>query len=229
MNKKNFDELLERYKENPFEIYRFETGRCGIVYLEGDVEVQSRKISFKTCNGNVVNGSRGTYRDIPGTILYSQMREGNIVPIFSEVNGEVMDLQTDLNNKWVEAGTSVLSVKHQLTKEEVIDKILQEVLFIYSAPEPAKYRFTPELAQKIEKEGLKKVLLRNGEEFLVKSKMKKEETMKYDGEGGIIYAQYFSPNIAVRENNLRLFGICPPDRVKEIDRTILKVSLEWEI
>lgn len=230
MPETDLEKLMQRYKDNPFEIYPFLTGRCGVVYLRGEINFQSpsEKESFETHDGLEVQGPKGHFQDIPGTVLYSQLREGNLIPIHSPVNGEVVNLHQELHNAWVEAGTPVLSVKHQLTKEEVIDKILEKVLTIYYAPEPAKYRFTPELIQRIEREGPKQVVLRRGEEFLIKSKMKKEETLTYEGEEGIIYARYFDPGKGVKEDDLKLVGICFPEKVREIDRIILQISLGWD-
>jgi len=231
MNETNLEKLMQHYKDNPYEIHKLSTSRCGIVSFEGEAALafSAGKTKFKTYNRLIVDGPKGDYHDIPGTLLYSQMREGNLVAVCSQINGEIIDMQSELHDSWVESGTYLMSVKHTLTKEELIEKILENVLTIYNAPEPAKYSFTTEFVQRIEKEGLKRVLIRKGEEFLIKSKMKKEETIVYDGEEGIIYSVYFRPNKSVQETDLRLLGICSPDKVKDIDRIILKISLEWDI
>ena len=50
---------------------------------------------------------------------------------------------------FVEAGTPLMVIRHMLTRSEVEHQILKKALYLFRAPERAKYYFTPEVDKKI--------------------------------------------------------------------------------
>ena len=50
-------------------------------------------------------------------------------------------INTEFDGQFVEAGEKLMTIKHPLKKKEIIENILKEVLFLFPAPETAKYFF----------------------------------------------------------------------------------------
>jgi len=92
-----------------------------------------------------------------------------------------------------------MSIKHTLSKEEVVNKALERFLYIFKAPETARYHFTQELNKKIEQKGLQGVVINPGDEILIMSRMKREIPLTYEEEPGIIYAVYFKSNVTIMQ------------------------------
>lgn len=209
----DLDQLLIQYRQNPYEIFRIETPHTG-------------RVRFMTTNETEVEGPKGNWLHIPGTLLYVLERERNRIPVHAHINGLISDLQVDLNGTFVEANTYLVSIRHPMTKEEVINKILKQVLVTFNAPERAKYFFPPEIAYKLEKKKHGTVLVRPGDEILIMSLMKRDTPLVYHGEPGIIHTVYFKPNVSVDQGE-PLLGICPPGKLNYIRKLIQKIQNEW--
>ncbi|HEC99933.1 MAG TPA: hypothetical protein ENN18_06090 [Proteobacteria bacterium] len=213
MSEIDLDQLLIHYREDPYEDFLVETPNTGWVRFMAD-------------DGMKVAGPKGTWQHIPGTLLYVLERERNRIPIHAHINGTISDLQVNLNGKFVEANTYLMSIRHPMTKDEVINKILKQVLITFNAPERAKYFFPPEITYKLEKKKHGTVLVRPGEEILIMSLMKRDTPLIYNGEPGIIHTVYFQPNVTVNQGE-PLLGICPPGKLNYIRKIVQKIQNEW--
>lgn len=213
MSEIDLDQLLHQYRENPYEVFRIESPHTGWV-------------SFMTTDETKVEGPKGTWLHMPGTLLYMLERERNRIPVYAHINGLITELQVSLNRMFVEANTYLMSIRHPMTKDEVIDKILKEVLVTFNAPERAKYFFPPEIASKLEKKKQGAVLVRPGDEILIMSLMKRDTPLVYQGEPGIIHTVYFQPNVSVNQGE-PLLGICPPGKLNYIRKIVQKIQNEW--
>lgn len=209
----DLNELLAQYREEPYETFHIETSHTGYV-------------RFNISNKMQVTGPRGTWLHIPGTLLYTLERERNRIPVYAKINGEVGNLHSEINGTFVEANTYLMSIRHPMSKEEVIKNILKQVLITFNAPERAKYFFPPEIAGKLEKKERGTVLVRPGEEILTMSLMKRDTPLLYDGEPGIIHTIYFQPNISVNQGE-PLLGICSPSKLNYVKKIIQKIHGEW--
>jgi hypothetical protein len=208
------EKIIAEFKRNPFQNYPVFTPHTGVV-------------SLKVKKGDKVKGTSGKWLEKKGTLLYTLTRQGNVKPFYAPIEGEITALKEELEGQFVEANTYLLTIRHRLTKEETINKILERFLNIYRAPETAKYYLAPELSKKIEQKGLQQVLIQPGDEFLIMSRMKRDITLVYDGQPGIIYALYFKPNTTVAQDE-PLLGICPPEQVEFISNLVKKIQLEWD-
>ena len=59
-------------------------------------------------------------------------REKNRKPILAPEKGAVEVVHTQHEGQFVEAGEPLLTIKHYLTRKEVIELILQEALYLFS-------------------------------------------------------------------------------------------------
>jgi hypothetical protein len=184
------------------------------------------QVRFGVREGDSVVGPRGVWGERPGTQLYTLLRQGNPKRICAPTNGIVADLQAGLEGSFVSAGTLLMTIKHPMTRQEIVQQVLQEVLYIFRAPDKARYFFVPELAAKMEKDK-GKVLVRQGEEILIMSRMKRDTPVMYDGQSGIVYAAYLRPNVSVQTGE-PLLGVCPPERLDYVCQLIQRINLEWE-
>jgi hypothetical protein len=209
----DLEEIIERYQAEPYESFPMAAPHTG-------------QVSFIVSEGDRVEAPSGSWRERPGSLLYSLLRQANRKKIFAPTNGTVSDLQAALQGSFVAAGTYLMTIKHPMTRQEVIQRVLQEVLYIFRAPEKARYLFVPELAAKMEKKK-NKILVRQGEEILIMSRMKRDTPVIYDGQSGIIYTSYLRPNVSV-EAGEPLLGICPPGRLDYVCRLVQRINLEWE-
>lgn len=173
-----------------------------------------------------VEGPGGTWLHRPGTLLYNLERERNRIPVHAHVSGTIKDIQSHLNGTFVEANTYLMSICHPMSKDEIIDKILKQVLVTFKAPERAKYFFPPEIAGNLEKKGFGSILVNPGEEIVVMSLMKRDTPLVYTGESGIIYSIYFQPNVTVDQGE-PLLGICPPSKLDYVSDIIQRIRNEW--
>jgi len=204
----DIDKIIAEYKQTPFEIYDIFTPHTGMV-------------SLMVKKGEKVNSGK------KGTLIYTILRQGNLKNIYAPIDGEVVEILEKVDRKFVEAKTKIMSIKHTLSKEEVVNKVLERFLYIFKAPETARYHFTQELNKKIEQKGLQGIIINPGEEILIMSRMKRDIPLIYEGEPGIIYAVYFKSNVTIMQG-MPLLGICPPGQVEFISKLVRKIQLEWE-
>lgn len=207
--------LLEEIKASPFEEVEICAPHTGVVEFD------------KLDLGVKVMGPTGTWREKPGTRLAVIERERNSKSIHAQLKGEIVNLRTELDGTFVEAGTPLVTLRHFLSKEEVLEIILKRTLHPIEAPERAKYYFVPEVDKKVIASGCKSVTVREGMELFIMSRMKRETTVKYSGPEGLIYAVYFQLNENV-DPGQPLIGVCPPDLLHVIDDVVLHVQTEWK-
>lgn len=207
--------LLEEIKDSPYEEIVIKAPHCGVVSF-GDLNV-----------GKKVRGVSGTWKEVPGTLLATIERERNNRTINAPQKGEVIAIETELEGAFVEAGTPLLTVRHFLSREEVLRIILKRALHLFVAPERAKYYFTPEVDKKVKASGASSVTVHNGMELFIMSRMKREVTLSYEGPTGVIYAVYFKPNENM-DLAQPLIGVCPPEQLSLIEEVVMRVQTEWE-
>ena len=87
----NFDEIINKYRSDPFEYLDVVTPHTGLV-------------NFKVNEGEEVDGPSGRWHHHPGTLLYMLNREKNPKPMYSLTKGVVTSLREELEGHFVEAG-----------------------------------------------------------------------------------------------------------------------------
>jgi hypothetical protein len=147
--------------------------------------------------------------------------------ITSRTNGTVSYLNKDLDGQFVEAGTRLMTIRHPLKKKEVIEAILQEVLYLFTAPERARYFFSMDIQAKIDQKGIRSIFINPGDEIITMSLMKRDTPVYYDGEAGVLHSVYFNPGESV-DDGAALVGVCPEERVAVVQKIINRVKAEWE-
>ena len=120
-----------------------------------------------------------------------------------------------------------MTIRHPLKKKEIIERILQEVLIIFPAPERAKYFFALDVQSRIEKKGAREVSVKNGDEIIIMSLMKRDTPVYYTGEPGVIHSVYFQPGVSV-DQGAPLIGVCPIDKLPLIEKIITRVKADWD-
>lgn len=213
-NEINFDEIINKYRSDPFDYVDVLTPHTG-------------RVKFKVNEGDAVDGPSGQWHHHPGTLLYILNRENNSKPMHSQTNGEVASLRQELEGEFVEAGEKLMTIKHPLKKREIIESILQKVLLLFPAPEKAKYFFSLDIQTRIDKQGEKAVYIEPGEEIITMSLMKRDTPIYYTGEPGIIHSVYFKPGVSVKQGE-PLIGVCPKEKLPLIQKIITHVKAEWE-
>lgn len=211
----NIKELLEDIKANPYKEIIVKAPHTGTVeFAEHKPE-------------DLVHGRTGNWSEKPGTTLAYLTREKNRKPIYAPEKGEIVNVRTELEGQFVEAGEELLTIRHFLTRKEVIELILKKALYLFCAPERAKYYFIPEVDQKLKVSGKRSVKVQEGMELLIVSRMKRETPLAYEGPEGLIYSVYFhrGENIDAGEP---LIGVCPEDQLTTIQDVVAKVQSEWE-
>ncbi len=213
-NEIDFDEILGKYHSDPYEyvdIYARHTG----------------KIRFLVKEGDNVDAVTGEWKHIPGTALFEITRERNPKKVTATTNGVVSDLCEELEGKFVEAGAKLMTIRHPLKKKEIIESILKEVLYIFSAPERAKYFFSLDVQSRIEKKGAREVSIKPGDEIIIMSLMKRDTPVYYNGVPGVIHSVYFKPGVSV-DQGAPLIGVCPSDKLPLIKKIITRVKADWD-
>lgn len=211
----NFADLFEKIKASPYEEVEIVTPHTGVVSF-GSLKV-----------GDKVHGPFGKWHEQPGTCFALLNREHNSKPISVLQKGEVSSLHRELEGKFLEAGTLLGTIRHFRSKDEVLHILLQKALYLFTAPERAKYYFTPQIDTKIKVSGCKSVSVYEGMELFIVSQMKRETPLYYTGPEGVIYAVYFQHNENI-DTGMPLIGVCPPDHVQQIESVVKKVQTEWE-
>ena len=207
--------ILEEIKASPYEEVEVLAPHCGVVEF---------KVADK---GAKVHAPMGTWKEKPGTLLAMLTRERNHKPIYCSRKGEVQQVHAHLNGKFVDAGTPLMVLRHYLTKDEVTQLILKKVLFLFTAPERAKYYFAPEADKKIKATGCQTVKVKAGQELFIVSRMKREKPLTYVGPEGIIYAVYFSYDQNV-DAGQPLISVCPESQMSVIRDVVNRVQSDWE-
>lgn len=189
--------------------------------------IHTGTVSFRIAEGYKVVAPSGDWLQIPGTALYEINRERNLKVITTQVNGVVEKIYSQFDGQFVEAGQKLMTIKHPLEQEEVIENILQELLFLFPAPKTAKYYFAMDLQAKIEKKkGHQAVSVMPGEDVFTMSLMRRDSTVYYKGESGLIYSIYFKPGKTVTEGE-PLIGVCSPEKIALIEKAIYRVKADW--
>ncbi len=209
----NFDEVINKYRSDPYEYLDVVTPHTG-------------RVKFKVREGEEVDGPSGKWNHHPGTLLYLLDREKNPKPMYSLTNGVVTSLRQDCEGEFVEAGEKLMTIKHPLKKREIIEGILQNVLYLFRAPERAKYFFSLDIQARLEKQGEKAVFIKPGEEIITMSLMKRDTPIYYSGEEGIIHSVYFRPGESVNQGR-PLIGVCSREKLPLIQKIITHVKAEW--
>ncbi len=210
----DFDQLLGKYKSDPYDYIDVHAVHTGIVH-------------FTVQEGDSVQAASGEWQHIPGTSVYEIERERNLKKISADVNGTVSYINQGVEGKFVEAGEKLLTIRHPLKKKEIIENILKDVLFLFPAPERAKYFFSLDIQSRIEKQGAKSVTIHPGDEIFTMSLMKRDTPVYYEGEPGVIHSVYFKPGISI-EQGAPLIGVCAPDKVALIRKIIARVKADWD-
>lgn len=208
-------ELLRELREEPYEKIVIRAPHCGAV-------------EFVTSEpGAKVVGPSGTWKEVPGTLLARLEREKTKKPIFAPQKGEILSLGEVGNGQFVQAGQELLTIRHFLTKDEVIARILRRSLSLFPAPEKGKYYFFPEVDIKVKTKGSQTVHVEDGMELFILSRMKRETSVRYSGPAGIIYAVYFQNNESV-DRESPLIGVCPENQLGQIQEVVRRVQSDWE-
>jgi hypothetical protein len=210
----HFDEIISRYRSDPYEYVTVSAIHAGTV-------------NFLVEESSPVKGPSGQWKHIPGTSLYEITRERNEKQVHSQTNGTIASIRQDLEGEFVEAGEELLTIRHPLKKKEIIESILQEVLFLFTAPERARYYFAMDVQARIEQKGLRSVLIQPGDEIITMSLMKRDTPVYYTGDPGIIHSVYFKPGESV-DQGIPLIGVCPEDKLVLVQSVIARVNAEWE-
>ena len=193
----NISALLDEIKASPYREIVIRTPHTGVVTF-ADIK-----------EGDEVLGPQGQWKEKPGTRLATLERERNPKPICSPEKGIISKIHSQLEGMFVEAGTPLMVIRHMLR-----------------APERAKYYFTPEVDKKIRAADAHSVVVRDGMELLIMSRMKREVPLHYSGPTGVIYAVYFSYNENM-DADAPLIGVCPEDQLPVIQDVIMRVQTEW--
>jgi acetyl/propionyl-CoA carboxylase alpha subunit len=209
-----FDEIISRYRSDPYD------------YVDMHA-IHTGKVRFLVEEGSEVQGVSGEWKHIPGTPLYEINRERNPKIVTSKTNGTVASIEKHLDGKFVEAGEKLLTIRHPLKKKEIIEAILQEVLYLFEAPERARYYFAMDIQSRIDQKGARSVFIQPGDEIITMSLMKRDTPVYYSGEPGIIHSVYFKPGDSVSQG-VPLIGVCAEEKLPLVQKVITRVKAEWE-
>lgn len=210
----DFDEILGKYRSDPYDYIDVCAIHTGVV-------------KFKVREGDDVDSPSGEWNHMPGTPVYEINRERNPKLVHSQINGTISSLNRDLDGRFVEAGEKLMTIRHPMKKKEIIENILKEVLFLFRAPERAKYFFALDVQSRIEKKGARSVSISPGDEIITMSLMKRDTPIYYQGEPGVIHSVYFKPGISI-DQGTPLIGVCAPDKVPLIQKIITRVKADWD-
>lgn len=210
----HFDEIISKYRSDPYNYVDMYAVHAGMVRFFVDENTE-------------VNGVSGEWQHIPGTSLYEINRERNPKTITSKTNGTVSYINKEADGQFVEAGTRLLTIRHPLKKKEIIESILQEVLYLFAAPERARYYFSMDIQSRIDQKGARSIFIKPGDEIITMSLMKRDTPVYYNGEPGILHSIYFKPGDSV-DQGVPLIGVCAEDKLAVVQKIITRVKAEWE-
>ena len=209
-----FDEIISYYRSDPYD------------YVDMHA-IHTGKVNFLVQEKSEVEGPSGEWKHLPGTPLYEITRERNTKIVTSLTNGMVSSVRRELDGTFVEAGEKLLTIRHPLKKKEIIEAILQKVLFLFEAPERARYYFAMDIQSRIDQKGIRSVFIQPGDEIITMSLMKRDTPVYYTGDPGIIHSVYFKPGDSV-DQGIPLIGVCAEDKLPLVQRVITRVKAEWE-
>lgn len=185
-------------------------------------------ISFANIEeGTRVSGASGTWKEIPGTHIATVTREKNPCRILAAERGVIQKIYRETDGSFVEAGTPLCVIRHYLSRQEVVSKLLKESLYAFCAPERAKYYFVPDVDKKVKILGCRTVSIHNGMELFIVSRMKRETPLCYSGPDGIIYDVYFDQSKNVDAGS-PLIVVCPPQQQSAVEDVVARVKSEWK-
>lgn len=210
----HFDEILAKYRSDPYDYVDIVSPHTGV-------------ISFQAEKGTQVEAPSGEWQHIPGTVLFQVTRERNPKSVSAPINGVVSEIKAEFEGRFVEAGERLMTIRHPLKKKEIIENILKEVLFLFPAPETAKYFFALDIQARIEKKGARSVKIKPGDEVFTMSLMKRDTPVHYSGDEGVIHSIYFKPGVSLRQGE-PLIGVCPTEKLPLIQKVITRVKAEWD-
>ncbi len=214
LDHREINELLQQLRANPYRYHVVTTPHTG--YLR----------RFLVQEGDHVTGPSGKWLEKPGTGLFVLERERNEKIIRSTTQGEVYKIHKEYEGKFVEAYRPVIELRHALTQEEIIAELLQKTLHIVRAPEKARYLLAPQLARKLEKEGIGRVVVHPGDELVIMSFMKRETPILHEGPPMVVFRVFFSRQQMV-DQGAPLLGLCQEQEVPYIEKLIARVKEEW--
>lgn len=210
----DFDEILAKYHSDPYNYVDIAAPHTGVV-------------NFLVEKGHAVEAPGGEWKHIPGTPLFQITREKNQKSVTAPINGIVSEIRSEYEDQFVEAGEKLLTIRHPLKKKEIIEGILKEVLYLFPAPETAKFFFALDIQSRIDKKGSRGVTIRPGDEVFTMSLMKRDTPVYYAGEEGVIHSIYFKPGVSISQGE-PLIGVCRADKLPLIQKVITKVKAEWD-
>jgi biotin carboxyl carrier protein len=210
----DFDEILAKYRSDPYSYIDITAPHTGVV-------------KFLVEKGNGVEAPSGEWNHIPGTPLFLIIRERNEKKITAPINGIVSEIRFEFQDQFVEAGEKLLTIRHPLKKKDIIEAILKEVLYLFPAPETAKFFFSMDIQSRIDQKGAGGVTIKPGDEAFTMSLMKRETPVYYSGEEGVIHSVYFKPGVSVSQGQ-PLIGVCRADKLPLIQKVITRVKAEWD-
>jgi len=208
--------FLEAMRAEPYEEISVQTPHTGVVHF---VLPQADDIQVK--------GPSGQWKEIEGTRIAELTRERNTKAITAPCKGVLIKVNTELEGGFVEAGTTLVVIRHYLTRSEAIERILRHALYLFPAPERAKYLFLPFIDAKVKASGCRSVTVRHGMELFIMTRMKREAPVYYTGPDGVIYAVYFSNTENIDEGS-PLIGVCPADQAEAVEDIVLRIQTEWK-
>lgn len=213
-NEIDFDEILAKYRSDPYDYVDISAPHTG-------------GVNFLVEKGDGVDAPSGEWNHIPGTSLFTITRERNQKSVHAPINGIVSDIKIERDGQFVEAGETLLTIRHPLKKKEIIESILKDVLYLFPAPESAKFFFSMDIQSRIDKKGSRGVIIRPGDEAFTMSLMKRDTPVYYSGVEGVIHSIYFKPGISVQQGE-PLIGVCQADKLPLIRKVITRVKAEWD-
>ena len=211
----DISKLLEEIKQSPYDEITVYAPHSGVLTFTDAKE------------GDKVLGRGGAWQEKPGTKLAVLERERNPRPVECQDKGEIKQIYRELDGKFVEAGTPIAVIRHFLSKDEVLRIILKQALYLFVAPERAKYYFAPDADKKIRASGHKAVHVKEGMDLLIMSRMKREAPLSYSGPEGVIFSVFFEVGQSVDAGE-PLLGICPADQLALVEDVVIRVQTEWE-
>ena len=113
----NVSDLLEQIKQSPYREIEVKAPHTGEIAFAG----------IKP--GDKVHGPQGTWKEKPGTLLATLTRERNPKPICAPEKGIVGAVHSELEKQFVECSTTLVTLRHHLTREEVENIILRKALY----------------------------------------------------------------------------------------------------
>ena len=213
-NEIDFDEILSKYRSDPYDYVDITATHTGVV-------------NFQVEKGVEVDAPGGEWNHLPGTALYEITRERNTKLVGAPINGIVSELHGELEGQFVEAGEKLMTIRHPLKKKEIKESILKDVLYLFPAPERAKYFFSLDIQSRIDKKSAREVTIKPGEEVFTMSLMKRDTPVYYSGVEGVIHSIYFKPGISIDQGE-PLVGVCAVEKLPLIQKVITRVKAEWD-